>query len=85
MASAAHGHCSRRANRSAPGKALANIPSQTTAGRNLEAKAVDERVQANWLKVKLALEAAGKTNCHMYMRACMAVKTGRDPGHPFAR
>jgi hypothetical protein len=39
----------------------------------------------NWRKVKAALEAAGKTNCHLYLRACMAVKTGKDPGHPFGR
>jgi hypothetical protein len=37
----------------------------------------------NWLKVKEALERAGKTNCHMYQRACAVIKTGRDPGHPF--
>lgn len=39
----------------------------------------------NWRKVKAALEAAGKTSCHMYLRACVAVKTGRDPGYPFGQ
>lgn len=37
---------------------------------------------ANWLKVKEALERAGKTNCDIYRRACAVVRTGRDPGHP---
>lgn len=46
------------------------------------AKAVDNHTLNNWLKVKLALEAAGKTSCHMYIRACAAVKTGHDPGFP---
>lgn len=49
------------------------------------AKAVDEHSRANWLKVKQALETAGKTSCHMYLRACVAVKTGRDPGFPLGR
>lgn len=39
----------------------------------------------NWRKVKEALERAGKTSCHLYLRACIVVKTGRDPGHPFGR
>lgn len=46
---------------------------------------MDERIRANWLKVKQALEAANKTTCHLYLRACIAVNTGRDPGHPFGR
>jgi hypothetical protein len=46
---------------------------------------MDERSRDNWAKVKAALEAAGKTSCHMYLRACVAVKTGRDPGFPLGR
>ena len=33
----------------------------------------------NWMKVKTALEAAGKTDCHFYKRAATIAKTGRDP------
>jgi hypothetical protein len=37
-----------------------------------------------WSKVKVALEAAGKTNTDYYRRACEVVKTGKDPGHKHA-
>ena len=44
---------------------------------------MDERTRENWQKVKEVLEAAGKTNCYFYKRACAVVDTGRDPGVPF--
>lgn len=34
----------------------------------------------NWIRVKEALEAAGKTDCWFYKRAVAVAKTGRDPG-----
>lgn len=46
---------------------------------------MDERSRDNWAKVKAALETAGKTACHMYLRACVVAKTGRDPGFPLGR
>ena len=43
---------------------------------------MDKHTRENWLKVLAALEAAGKTDCHLYRRA-KAIATGaRDPG-PF--
>jgi hypothetical protein len=44
---------------------------------------MDERTRDNWEKVKAALEAAGKTDCYFYQRACVAAATGKDPGVPF--
>ena len=44
---------------------------------------MDERTRENWQKVKEALEAAGKTDCYFYERACVVVSTGRDPGPAF--
>jgi hypothetical protein len=41
---------------------------------------MDERTRENWLKVKAALEAAGKTDSPFYARAVAVVTTGRDPG-----
>lgn len=41
---------------------------------------MDDRTRQNWEKVKLALEAAGKTDCHFYARAVSIVRTGRDIG-----
>lgn len=41
---------------------------------------MDQHIIDNWKKVKAALEAAGKTNCHFYRRAVAIVKTGKDPG-----
>jgi len=40
---------------------------------------MDEQERKNWLKVKQALEAAGKTDCMFYTRAC-AISNGKtDP------
>jgi len=36
-------------------------------------KAVDEATRQKWLKVKAALEAAGKTDCHYYKMAVAAL------------
>lgn len=47
---------------------------------------MDQQTRENWLKVKQALEAAGKTENHFYRRAVAVAQTGRDPGeqlHPF--
>ena len=44
---------------------------------------MDERTRDNWEKVKAALEAAEKTDCYFYKRACVIAETGRDPGVPF--
>ena len=41
---------------------------------------MDQRTRDNWLKVKLALEAAGKTDCMFYRRAVAILQTGKDPG-----
>lgn len=43
---------------------------------------MDAETRANWVKVKQALEAAGKTNCHFYARAVSIVRTGRDIDMP---
>lgn len=42
---------------------------------------VDAETQANWRKVKEALEKTGKTNCEFYRRACAVVKGQGDPFH----
>lgn len=34
---------------------------------------MDEHTKANWLKVKVALETSGKTDCFFYRQACRAV------------
>lgn len=40
---------------------------------------MDANTRANWLKVKIALEKAGKTDCMFYKRA-IAILSGRpDP------
>lgn len=44
---------------------------------------MDQRTRENWLKVKVALERAGKTDCSFYRRAVAVVLTGRDPGPEF--
>jgi len=41
---------------------------------------MDDRTRENWVKVKTALEAAGKTDSPFYARAVAVVMTGRDPG-----
>jgi len=43
---------------------------------------MDKHTRENWLKVLEALEAAGKTNCHIYRRAQAIVNGRPDPG-PF--
>ena len=40
---------------------------------------MDQRTKDNWLKVKDALEAAGKTDCFFYKRACAICRGQRDP------
>ena len=43
---------------------------------------MEQRVRDNWEKIRVALEAAGKTDCYLYRRA-IAISTGNhDPG-PF--
>ena len=41
---------------------------------------MDQRTRDNWLKVKVALEAAGKTDSFFYRRAVIILRTGHDPG-----
>lgn len=41
---------------------------------------MDDRTRQNWLKVKAALEAAGKTESHFYKRAVAVSKSQEDPG-----
>ena len=40
---------------------------------------MDSHELANWQKVKDALEAAGKTDCFFYKRACAIVEGKKDP------
>ena len=40
---------------------------------------MDQQTRDNWLKVKIALEAAGKTDSYFYKRAAAIIKTGVDP------
>jgi hypothetical protein len=44
---------------------------------------MDPHIRANWVKVKEALERAGKTDCYYYQRALAILRTGNDPGPPF--
>jgi len=41
---------------------------------------IEQHTRDNWLKVKEALEKAGKTDSHFYLRAVAILKTGVDPG-----
>tara|TARA_R100001224_G_scaffold93086_2_gene62441 strand:+ start:1008 stop:1142 length:135 start_codon:yes stop_codon:yes gene_type:complete len=41
---------------------------------------VDKREYENWVKVKKALEDAGKTDSFFYKRALYIVQNRRDPG-----
>tara|TARA_B100000519_G_scaffold194637_1_gene198683 strand:+ start:266 stop:400 length:135 start_codon:yes stop_codon:yes gene_type:complete len=41
---------------------------------------VDKREYENWIKVKKALEDAGKTDSFFYKRALYIVQNRRDPG-----
>ena len=40
---------------------------------------MDAETRANWLKVKIALEKAGKTDCMYYKRALMILAGKPDP------
>jgi len=40
---------------------------------------MDAETRANWLKVKIALEKAGKTNCMYYKRALLILAGRPDP------
>jgi hypothetical protein len=40
---------------------------------------MDQHTKDNWRKVKDALEAAGKTDCFFYKRACAICRGQRDP------
>jgi len=40
---------------------------------------MDAETRANWLKVKIALEKAGKTNCMYYKRALLILAGKPDP------
>ena len=40
---------------------------------------MDKQTLENWRKVKEALERAGKTDSHYYMRAVAILKGERDP------
>ena len=41
---------------------------------------MDKSTYENWVKVKQALEAAGKTDSFFYKRAVYIVQNRRDPG-----
>lgn len=41
---------------------------------------MDKTTYENWVKVKEALEAAGKTDSFFYKRAVYIVQNRRDPG-----
>jgi hypothetical protein len=41
---------------------------------------IDQHTRDNWLKVKTALENAGKTDSPFYSRAAAIVNGGADPG-----
>lgn len=45
---------------------------------------MDAETRGNWVKVKQALEAAGKTDCFFYARAVSIVRTGRDIDMPMS-
>lgn len=40
---------------------------------------MDQQTRNNWIRIKEALEVAGKTDCYFYKRAVVIVKGGRDP------
>ena len=42
-------------------------------------QAMDAQTKANWLKIKKALEAAGKTDCAYYKRAVAILSGKKDP------
>ena len=41
---------------------------------------MDKHTYENWVKVKQALEASGKTDSYFYKRAVYIVQNRRDPG-----
>ena len=41
---------------------------------------MDKTTYENWVRVKEALEASGKTDCFFYKRAVYIVQNKRDPG-----
>jgi len=41
---------------------------------------MDQTTYENWLKVKEALEAAGKTDSYFYKRAAQIAASRQDPG-----
>ena len=41
---------------------------------------MDKATYDNWVRIKKALEDAGKTGSHFYKRAVYVVQNGRDPG-----
>ncbi len=43
---------------------------------------MDNHTRDNWVKVRAALEAAGKLDCHLYRRAVAITNGAPDPG-PF--
>jgi hypothetical protein len=43
---------------------------------------MDQHTRENWVKVRAALEAAGKLDCHLYRRAVAITNGTPDPG-PF--
>lgn len=44
---------------------------------------MDEATREKWLKVKTALEEAGKTDCFFYKKAVAALNGQREPEVPF--
>jgi hypothetical protein len=40
---------------------------------------MDKHTRDNWRKIKKALEAAGKTDCYFYKRACRITAGKPDP------
>ena len=40
---------------------------------------MDKHTRDNWRKIKQALEAAGKTDCYFYKRACRITAGQSDP------
>lgn len=44
---------------------------------------MDDQTRQNWIKIKEALEASGKTDTMFYKRACAIMRTGVDPMENF--
>jgi hypothetical protein len=43
---------------------------------------MDDHTREKWLKVKAALEEAGKTDCFFYKKAVAALKGDKEPEQP---